>query len=89
MAHFRIELKCESPAAAHRAFRAIADTGVASSGPTTTRWPGEEPTTDSNAIALLEADDQEAVEAKVTSLVGDGPEIVAVNDIRELVPPSD
>lgn len=81
MTHFRIELKCESPADAHRAFRAIADTGVASSGPTTTRWPGKKPTTDSNAIAILEAEDQHAVEAKLRSLVGDGPEIVAIDQI--------
>lgn len=84
MAHFRIELKCESPAEARRAFRAIADTGVASSGPTTTRWPGKKPTTDSTdskAIAILEAEDQHAVEAKLRSLVGDGPEIAAVDEI--------
>jgi hypothetical protein len=81
MTHFRIELKCESPAAARRAFRAIADTGVASSGPTTKQWPGKKPTTDSKAIAILEAEDHHAVEAKLRSLVGDGPEIVAVDEI--------
>jgi hypothetical protein len=81
VAHFKIELKCESPAAARRAFRAFADIGAASSGPTTTRWPGRGPITDAKAVAILEARDQQAVEVQLRSLVGDGPEIVSVDQI--------
>lgn len=62
---------------------AACDINVPSSGPTTEQWPGQEPETDSKAIAILEAADQQAVEAKLRELVGPFPKIVALDEISE------
>jgi hypothetical protein len=78
MDHFRIELECGSHAAARRAFRAFAEIGAASAGPSTTTWPGQAPETDSKVVTFLEAEDQAAAEAKLVGLVGDGPKIVDI-----------